>query len=252
MFFSKGYINRLKIISFWLFFIPLIALIFSLLFSNLLHDFNFSSKLSRFNVSLPKTINCNYENFYCTNQTLNLPQNNYETFDNCNRYVVSHNFLHKGKIVSQNIDYPVDSGLLKFGVEPTPIEYLKIWDKLEIPKDLGLTIVYSETKELQKKCIKNSKFYILYKVFPKIFYFIEDTQQNKDYKPGTSASVNPFIYGEVSISNMVKRYPINYLFKPLLFVTSLLMIFYWLTYQKIFSNISNEKKINTFTVFGFL
>ena len=252
MFFSKGYINRLKIISFWLFSIPLCALIFSLLFNNLLHDFKFSSKLSMYNVSLPKTINCNYENFYCMKIKLNLPAKNYETFSDCNKYVVYHSYLLGGKIVSQAEYYPMDSGLLIFG-GGKGTDYLKEWDKLQIPKDdLGLTIVYSEKKELQKKCIKNSKFYILYKVFPKIFGFIEDIQQDKKYKPGTSVAVNPFIYGEVSISNIVKRYPINYIFKPLLFVTSLLMIFYWLTYQKIFWNISNDKKINMFTFFGVL
>ena len=253
MFFSKGYINRLKIISFWLFSIPLTALIFSLLLTNLLHDFKFSSKLSRFNVSLPKTINCNYENFYCMKEILNLPPKNYETFADCNKYEVNFSLLRGGKIISQNIDYPVDSGLLRFDGGLISYDFLKEWNKLQIPKDdLGLTVVYSETKELQKKCIKNSKLYILYKVFPKIFGFIEDIQQDKKYKPGTSVAVNPFIYGEVSISNIVKRYPINYLFKPLLFVTSLLMIFYWLTYQKIFFNISNEKKINKFTIFGVL
>tara|TARA_B100000780_G_scaffold255474_1_gene204132 strand:- start:26 stop:964 length:939 start_codon:yes stop_codon:yes gene_type:complete len=183
---------------------------------------------------------------------LNLPAKNYETFSDCNKYVVYHSYLLGGKIVSQAEYYPMDSGLLIFG-GGKGTDYLKEWDKLQIPKDdLGLTIVYSEKKELQKKCIKNSKFYILYKVFPKIFGFIEDIQQGKKYKPGTSVSVNPFIYGEVSISNIVKRYPINYIFKPLLFVTSLLMIFYWLTYQKIFWNISNDKKINMFTFFGVL
>ena len=246
MFFSNGYINRLRVISFWLFFAPLCGLIFSLLFHNLLIEFKFSSKLSPYNISLPKTINCNYENFYCVEEDLNLPTQNFETFDNCNKYVLGHHYLRDGKIVN----YPINSGtiaeklsalaaLLKFEVEA-------------IPKDLDLTLIYFETKELEMLCIKNSKFYSLYKIFPKLFYWIDNTRLNKKYNPGTSVSVNPFIYGEVSISNMVKRFPINYIFKPLLFITSFLMIFYWLTYQKIFCNINKIQKINKFTIFGVL
>ena len=252
MFFSNGYINRLRIVSFWLFFVPLFALIISLLFHNLLVEFKASSKLSRYNVSLPKTINCNYENFYCVKLDLNLPAQNFETFDNCNKYVVGHHYVLDGKIVSKNSNYPIVSGLLKFDVEAIPLDYLSIWSKLQRPKDLDLTIVYFETKELTIKCIKNSKFYDLYKIFPKLFYWIDNTRLNKKYNPGTSVSVNPFIYGEVSISNMVKRFPINYIFKPLLFITSFLMIFYWLTYQKIFCNINKIQKINKFTIFGVL
>ena len=252
MFFSNGYINRLRIVSFWLFFVPLFALIISLLFHNLLVEFKASSKLSRYNVSLPKTINCNYENFYCVRKDLNLPAQNFETFDNCNKYVVGHHYVLDGKIVSKNSNYPIVSGLLKFDVEAIPLDYLSIWSKLQRPKDLDLTIVYFETKELTIKCIKNSKFYDLYKIFPKLFYFIERAKQNKKFSAGTSTSVNPFIYGEVSISNIVKRYPVNYLFKPLLFITSFLMVFYWLTYQKIFWNITKEQKINKFTIFGVL
>ena len=99
MFFSNGYINRLRIISFWLFFVPLCGLIFSLLLNNLLIEFKFSSKLSKYNVSLPKTIKCNYENFYCLKNDLTLPVQNFETLDNCNKYEVGTHYLRDGKIV---------------------------------------------------------------------------------------------------------------------------------------------------------
>ena len=264
MLFSKSCINRLRIISFFLFLVPFCGLIFSLLFNNVLHEVKYSSKLSRFNITLPKTINCNYENFYCTIDALILPAKNNETFTNCGKYIFSHNFIREGKVVSQDPYYPVNSGLLKFGIEPLEkynlgagesemlFDYLKIWSELQVPKDLGLTMTYLESDVLSIKCIKNSKLYNLAKVFPAPFYFLESIHEDKNYASGTSGSVNPFIYGEVSISNLVKRYPINYLFKPSLFITSFLMIFYWLTYQKIFWNIIKVKKINTFTIFGVL
>ena len=264
MLFSKSCINRLRIISFFLFLVPFFGLIFSLLLNNALHEAKYSSKLSRYNITLPKTINCNYENFYCTIDALNLPAKNNETFTNCGKYKFSSNFIREGKVVSQDPYYPVNSGLLKFGVEPMQkynldtgesdmlFDYLKIWSELQVPKDLGLTMTYLKTDVIQLQCIKNSKLYNLAKVFPAPFYFLESIHEDKNYASGTSGSVNPFIYGEVSISNLVKRYPINYLFKPLLFITSFLMIFYWLTYQKIFWNIVKVKKINKFTIFGIL
>ena len=258
MFFSKSSINRLKIVSFFLFLIPLCGLIFSLLLSNALHEIRYSSKLSRFNVSLPKTVDCNYENFYCTDELLTFPAKNNETFTNCNKYMYGRNFIREGKVVGHSPYYPVNSGLLKFGNEAMEIygeekkKILQIWSELDVPKDLGLTITYFKTDELEIKCIKNSKLYNLAKVFPAPFYFLESIQEDKNYTSGTSGSVNPFIYGEVSISNLVKRYPISYLFKPLLIITSFLMIFYWLTYQKIFCNIAKIKKINKFTIFGVL
>ena len=41
-------------------------------------------------------------------------------------------------------------------------------------------------------------------------------KSNNKYTSGTGNAVYPFLYGETSISNIVKRFPINYLFKPLL------------------------------------
>jgi hypothetical protein len=243
MFFSKGYINRLRNISFWVFIIPLCGLVFSLLLHNLLVNYKYKSGLSRYNVSFPITINCNEKNFYCTNGNLNLPAKNYEALDECNKFIIYHRFILDGKTVQPEnsipLTYVISSGLIK-------------QSELQTPRNIDLKIVYYEKKELQNVCIKNSRFYNLYKIFPQPFLLLEKLTGDKKYIPGTSGSVNPFIYGEVSISNIVKRFPINYIFKPLLFLTSLFMILYWLTYQKIFWSITEIKKINKFTVLGTL
>ena len=39
----------------------------------------------------------------------------------------------------------------------------------------------------------------------------------------TTDRVNPFIYGETSISNIVKRFPINYFFKPILYISGIMI-----------------------------
>ena len=107
-------------------------------------------------------------------------------------------------------------------------------------------------KDVQWLCINSSKLFTIYKYLPKPFYLIENIQKDKKYKPGTANPVNPFIYGEVSISNIAKRFPINFVFKPMMFIASFLMIFYWLSYQKVYRNITKTKKINKFTFFGIL
>ena len=103
---------------------------------------------------------------------------------------------------------------------------------------------------LNKFCIKNSNYYNIYKKFPFIFEFLSNLKSNNKYAAATSETVYPFLYGESSISNIVKRFPINYLFKPLLYISSILMMMYWLYYQKIFNLFEKEKRINKFLIFG--
>ena len=88
---------------------------------------------------------------------------------------------------------------------------------------------------LNKFCIKNSNYYNIYKKFPFIFEFLSNLKSNNKYAAATSKAVYPFLYGESSISNIVKRFPVNYLFKPLFYISSILMLMYWLYYQKIFN-----------------
>ena len=68
---------------------------------------------------------------------------------------------------------------------------------------------------------------------------------------GIAKSVNPFIKGETSISNIVKRYPFNYIFKPLMYITSILMCIYWINYY-IFFKKNNLHKNNKFLIFGIM
>ena len=59
----------------------------------------------------------------------------------------------------------------------------------------------------------------------------------------------PFIYGETSISNLVKDFQLI-IFKPLVYIGVLLMLFYWSYIIKYLKLI--KKEINIFTVFGIL
>ncbi len=112
------------------------------------------------------------------------------------------------------------------------------------------SVIYKYIVVLEEKdasCIKNFKSINLYNIFPIWFEGIDKLQNN--LKLASSEKVNPFIYGELSISNMVKRYPINYIFKPLLFIASFLMISYWINYNFLFKKILRQEK-NYFFYFG--
>ena len=70
---------------------------------------------------------------------------------------------------------------------------------------------------------------------------------------GISEEVFPFIDGKSSISNIVRRYPFSLIFKPLMFITSIIMIFYWINYYSLLKKILPfRKRTNSFTLFGIL
>ena len=94
----------------------------------------------------------------------------------------------------------------------------------------------------------NSKTYYFYQLFPNFF----ENLASKKFPLGTSKAVNPLIYGETSISNIVKRNPIKYVFKPLMFFSVFLMILYWFFYNKVLNNIFQVKYTYKFLIFGIL
>ena len=49
-------------------------------------------------------------------------------------------------------------------------------------------------------------------------------------------TINPFLYGETSISNIAKRYPVNYFFKTLIFILSITLFLYWKQFNSFFPN----------------
>lgn len=84
------------------------------------------------------------------------------------------------------------------------------------------------------------------------FQKIYEIKNDKNFQSATSKAVFPFIYGETSISNIVKRFPVNFTFKPLIYISCIYMLLYWFSYNKVINQIYNTKKINKFFIFGFL
>ncbi|MDA7572800.1 hypothetical protein N8745_00905 [Candidatus Pelagibacter sp.] len=106
-----------------------------------------------------------------------------------------------------------------------------------------------KTNETNSHCIKNSKTYFLYKLIPSAENIFVYWKNNADV--GVSKTVNPFINGETSISNIVKRVPFNFIFKPLMFIASFFMLIYWISYRSFFLR-NSVKQNNKFVYFGIL
>jgi len=225
-------IRYLRLYSLLLFLIPLIALLGSLLLLNHLQTFN--SYYYPLGTTEAKTYECTYENKYCENIYQRIK------FHECSKYVIRQGYIFNGILIDQFTPWS----------ESVDEKYLKL---IEERKTINYAVSSPNYDQIDYHCIKNSLFYPIYEKFPpaeKLFFKIKE----KTFF-GTSQAVYPFLYGETSISNIVKRYPASYLFKPLLYLSSLLMVVYWINYKRIFSKIektNNEKKIEFFLIFGIL
>ena len=63
-------------------------------------------------------------------------------------------------------------------------------------------------------CILNSKLYKYYLNYPSFFNgftkIVDPIKRSEKYAAGHSSAVMPYFYGETSISNIAKRFPLNY------------------------------------------
>ena len=229
-------ILKLRKYAFLLFLVPAIGLLGSLFFHNLLINFKFTHWPYEEGKTYPSKITCNVQNNYCL--TINTIKT--QNLDDCPTFNPDNYILINGKNINPD-------GKLNAYYEENYFLFKDL--KKEF---LGAKIekIFGKPHILNNTCIKNSSYYNIYKKVPFIFEFLSNLKLNNKYNSGTSEAVYPFLYGETSISNIVKRFPINYLFKPLLYITSVLMIMYWLYYQKIFNLFEKEKRINKFLIFG--
>ena len=224
-------IRKLRILAFFLFLIPAMGLLGSLIFHNYLLSFEFEkSRNYIFSKDEPGetfSILCDESNNFCSG-----PEENFkklEKLNTCHKYKIYFYFTN------------IDGDKLNF-INENQIRTL----------DQKVFLKYELVNELDNSCILNSDKFIYYKIFPFFFENIYNLKFNKKTVMGTSGTVNPFFYGETSISNIVKRFPINYFFKTLLYLTVLLMVMYWIYYNLILKKITSFKKNFYFLYFGIL
>ncbi len=217
-------IRFLRKVALLLFVVPLIGLIGSLLFHNYLvsfYTYEDQVTFTKFEPGSTFELICTNENDWCVNEIKKTSR-----LDQCSKFFIEGNFFSKDGLV-----------------ELTNQEGNNLLNNKET-----FMIKYTLTGQKNENCILNHKTYYLYKIFPSFFEYLASTE----FLLGTSKSVNPIIHGETSISNIVKRHPIKFLFKPLMFFSVFLMIAYWVFYNKILNNIFQVKRTNVFLIFGVL
>ena len=245
------YIKRLRLNSFLLFFFPTIAILGSLLIHNYLVTLTFSQQNKYSYIKdIPGEeyyLDCTKDNKYCVKEGSEYLYEKTNKIDNCHIFKVDWIFSTNGKeYLAKELNHFVElpstlymstNGLTNF-VLKNEFSNSKIVLKNHV------------TNKKNLNCIKNyPNTYFFYKYFPPYTYLIDE--KVKGIVLGSSETVNPFFYGEVSISNLVKRHPINIFFKLFLYIGVILMIAYWYNYNKIFKGIIN-KKVNIFYFFGLI
>ena len=231
---GPGEIKHLRKFSIILFLLSFSALIGSLLAHNILVSFKYSKVLFPLNLEPGTKILCEEKNNYCEDI---LDEKKYvKTLDDCNKFHTHLGIFYDDKYISEG-----------------KYNKLKI-SKIEKKEKSKLSNFFVEVRLSENKnfaCIKNSNFYKTYKMSPLLFNFMSSIKENSKYRPGTGNSINPFIYGETSISNIAKRFPQNYIFKSLLFISAIFMYLYWKYNNIIYRALTKNHKNNLFLLFGY-
>ena len=226
--------SLLRIYSIIIFFTGVLGLIGSLILHNSISSFNFKSHFPYSDSKLLK-ITCDKKNKFCKNILI---PNKISLLDKCSKK----HFRIKVRLNDEK--YPG-------GYEAYIEKLLK--NSFESLTNQKITIEPYIFREINKSCIKNFEIYWLYKFFPYPFEKINQVKQNINYISATgSNTINPFFYGETSISNIAKRYPVNYFFKTLMFALSITLFLYWGKFNTIFNLIEKNKRTELFYFFGLI
>ena len=232
--------NKLRRISITLFILSVTSLLGSLWLHNTLVNFQFTKTLDDKKISVSQ----NYYKYkvICSENTedcklniflnkLNVSKKLGDCFEN--EFEIS--YLSNNNVYNSRKPFFIDNNLNN-NIRP---EF--------IGKEIEVAIKILDKKK--DTCIKNSKYFKVYKIFPFYFEILYYLKNNPKTSLGTSEKINPFIYGETSISNIVKRFPVNVIFKSFLFISVLFMYLYWKNYKSLLSIILNSNK-NKYFYFG--
>ena len=241
-------IIKLKKIAFLLFLCGSLSIVGSLLFHNYLINYIFYH-YANYNI-MPIddepgsniTTVCNENNEYCTSESF-IKKNTAPVglkLNDC--------FIHEVKniIIVDGQEYSY--------VDAKEVIFIDLKSKKIKENFQNKNIIYKKIVLNEKNihCIKNYNSYFLYKIFPLWYEQISKLKlklKKEKLTLGSSVVINPFFYGETSISNVAKRFPINIIFKSFLYIAVILMIFYWLNYNFLFKKILNKTR-NHFFYYG--
>ena len=203
--------RNLKIVSLSLFIFSLLGILGTLAISNLLVAYKISFYNYPFKYSNLEPVLCNKENNYCKNLEF-LFDTQSEKLDQCR--IKSYRIdVHQNNVDCKDCKERIPAGIFfntffdgnKFIGSKDEINYLRYH-------------VQGGKKNWKKfpnmSCILNSKLYKYYLNYPSFFNgftkIVDPIKRSEKYAAGHSSAVMPYFYGETSISNIAKRFPLNY------------------------------------------
>ena len=139
----------------------------------------------------------------------------------------------------------------------TETEMDKIKEQLILGEIVSVTLKYTDQKNY--RCVKNHPFiFNILKISPSLENQLVKFKKSgeKKYGSGFAKIKNPYFYGEVSISRTARYYPATMIFKPLIILAAIFLLFYWKNNSLIFHELREKKIIenfsNKFLYFGYV
>ena len=107
-------------------------------------------------------------------------------------------------------------------------------------------VVIEQDERLNLRCIKNHK--ISYQVLSK-FNSLEKMliKVKKESIVGFGSFINPYLYGEMSISRTARFFPATWIFKPFIIISAFFLFLYWKNNLNLFNEITNNNTLNKFS-----
>ena len=221
-------VKAIKLSAFFIFFFSFLGLLVPLFLHNHLISYGQVNMFPDGKMGNYK-FQCDLNNNFCSSKSLNIKPSKLSNCDG-NQFHIS---FFRDKELSVPFDIPAQENIDAL---------INLKSKFVFYKDIK-----PSGKIDKNKCLKYSNIYFFYKIFPNLENLYLKLKSSTVF--GTSQEISPFIKGETSISNIVKRFPFNYIFKPLLWLSSFLMLIYWTKYL-IFFKKNGLYKNNSFFYFG--
>ena len=196
--------------------------------------------------------NYDFDKKYSPTEYLMVLKKDEHKFTNCSKYVSEVFYIN-----SQNQEITRDDAtkILKSNSSIIPKNGVD-FSEGEIIKYLQIQSVYFKSSEIiNKHCVKNNKFmYYFLNIFDPVENILVNTSRN--YRKGFGNIINPYIYGEVSISRTARYFPANVIFKFFIILSSVFLFLYWKNNLKSFKNLKERNILknysNKFFYFGIL
>jgi len=246
-------LKKIKIVSLSLFTLLLLGILSTLIVSNILVTYKISFYNYPFKSTNTEPVICNIKNNFCKDIEV-LFKSRSKKIEDCRKETYQIDLYYppkcddcKAKIVPAKEFFDTYFTNNKFVGNVDDIIYLRF--NIGGGKN-------NWRKWPNSACILNSKIHKYYLYFPSFFNWftniVDNLKKNKNTILGHSEGIMPYLYGESSISNIAKRFPINYIFKTFMFFGSLMIFVYWKLYNKIINKIKKKNKINLFYITGIL